>query len=420
MNERELLKKLRGQMDAVSVSPALRRRTLAAAYGKEKTMKKKVSTALICALIGALMCSVALAVASRAGMTDFLKRSVSAYIPENAQDYIRVGEESFDVRVATVTLREIYYDGLTARVTADVTPKEKTTLLTGVDSWPEQSWQDLIRLRGEDCDASDPRTVGDVFMEEGYQAAYNVNLSCDNALWSEICGTSQDYVLGEDGVLTICGDWQFTDDQPEREMTLQLILTRYMGDADGADAKERYRHTLKLTAASREDDGTADIYVSRAPASFASIGVRVERVAIAVKPLELYYAIDYTVTDPELYGQTDDGLWFEFIDPDSAASEPSEQRLSEGLSAWSDVEQPDENGRITQIGTLGINELRDVYTLRAYECWEKQRFDTCEIAVYPATAEEAAQAAGMFREAEAPDGEEGAGEEAGQAQDSDG
>ena len=32
-----------------------------------------------------------------------------------------------------------------------------------------------------------------------------------------------------------------------------------------------------------------------------------------------------------------------------------------------------------QTGTLSLDEKADCYTLRAYECWEKRRFDTHEI-----------------------------------------
>ena len=32
-----------------------------------------------------------------------------------------------------------------------------------------------------------------------------------------------------------------------------------------------------------------------------------------------------------------------------------------------------------QTGSLALSELRDTYTMRAYECWNKQRFETHEI-----------------------------------------
>ena len=99
---------------------------------------------------------------------------------------------------------------------------------------------------------------------------------------------------------------------------------------------------------------------------------------VTTKPLEMDYAIEYTVVDAEKFAQTDDGLWFEFIDPNSREEQPYDQRLKEGFSSMRSVEPVDDT-HFRQIGTLSLSEKADRYTLRAYECWEKRRFDTHEI-----------------------------------------
>ncbi len=73
---------------------------------------------------------------------------------------------------------------------------------------------------------------------------------------------------------------------------------------------------LHFTAkASAVDD--EETIVSVEPVEYESIGVRVDRVTVTTKPLAMDYAIEYTVVDAEKFAQTDDGLWFEFIDPNS-------------------------------------------------------------------------------------------------------
>lgn len=396
MNGREFEDRLHEQMQGVAVSSELRRRTVAAAHGKEKRMKKKVSTALVFALVGVLMCSVALAVAGRAGVMDFIGRYQGAYIPKDAQAYVTQSGESLDAGEASVTLRELYYDGLSLRVTADFTPNDPKTLLLGVDSSPEDPWQDLTHLSEEGMDESDTRTIAEVFGEGGWKSACSVNLSCDFEKDGAPVGEGQDFVLGEDGVLTVFGQYEFTDDLPERDFDLLFSFQRYKLDENGGltsvheEERQKCLYPLHLTAAAREGEG---VYVSTAPAEYPSIGVRVDRVSVTVKPLELYYTIEGVITDEQLYKKTDDGLFFEFIDPDKPFTEPWEQRLAEGLSGGGGGSFPDEEGHFIQKGTLGLSELRDVYTLRAFECWEKQRFDTCEIQMRPASAEEAAQIA---------------------------
>ena len=120
-------------------------------------------------------------------------------------------------------------------------------------------------------------------------------------------------------------------------------------------------------------------YVSDAPVEYESIGVRVDQVVMTVKPLEIDYVISYTITDPEKYAVTDEGLWFEFIDPNSTETDYYAQRLKAGSSNLDAAGNADLTQVQEQSGTLALSELRDTYTMRAYECWNKQRFETHEI-----------------------------------------
>ena len=124
MKREELSYALHRQMEGVRVSPQLRRQTLDAAQGKEgrPIMKRKISAALAAALIIAALSAVALAAAGHAGILDFLSRYQGAYIPDNAGDFIESDVATLDDGALTVSVRELYYDGRTARMTVGVTP----------------------------------------------------------------------------------------------------------------------------------------------------------------------------------------------------------------------------------------------------------------------------------------------------------
>ena len=396
MREEKVSGRLREEMACLRVTPALRGRALDAMQGKErKPVKKKLTMVVVFALISVLLCGVALAAASRAGVLDFIGRYAGTFIPQDAGDYMQTDVAAFDQgATASAFVRELYYDGRTVRLTVDVTPSQEKTLLAGVDTWIEEDpWQDLISMTWDDMDLSDTRTVADVFKEQGYERAYNVNIYCGEEAEGRIVSGSEDCVLGEDGVLTVFCQWEFDSDQPQREITLAAALEEYEADASGAPMRtgeiERYAFPMTLTSASRQEGAQAEIYVSEGPVLFEEIGVRVDRVSIEVKPLELYATVDMTIVDEALYAKTDDGLWFEFIDPSVEAQEPWEQRLDSGLTGNSTSGQV-EGAHYRQRETLGLNELRETYTLRAYECWNKMRFDTHAFTMRPATEEEIA------------------------------
>lgn len=91
MKESQISDALRESMNAVRLSPALRARALCAMRGSEERrpkMKRKFSAALAFALVGVLIVAVALAVANRKGVLDFLSYP-EATLPENAGDYVQ-------------------------------------------------------------------------------------------------------------------------------------------------------------------------------------------------------------------------------------------------------------------------------------------------------------------------------------------
>lgn len=373
MNQDELNRRLHEEMADVRVSPALRGRTLLALRGKERIMKRKWTVALAAALLAVLLCAVALAAVGRWGMLDFIGRYQNTYIPQDAGDYVQSDVAAFAQDGLAVNVRELYYDGRTARMTVDVSAED--ALLLGEDTQMDDAWGNLT---GQEDDA---RTVLDVWHARGEARVLRVGLHTAD-IEQGAADASLDWVLGEDGVLTWYIEQRYDDDRPAREVTLTVTATPYADPEAGEESLDWDRRavlekTLTLTA-----DGDTDIFVSAEPAVYTDAGVRVDCVRIEVKPQELVATVEFTVIDEAAFAATDDGLWFEFIDPQSGETEFAAQRLTGGLSGSDSVEDLG-GGRYVQTETLAKNELRDTYTLRAYNCWEKNRYETHEFIMQP-------------------------------------
>ncbi|MGN0773097.1 MAG: hypothetical protein ACI4MP_04830 [Candidatus Ventricola sp.] len=410
MTREELKKRLHRETDGVHAAPALEQRTLRAAKGKEQEkpiMRKKISLAVAFALIAVALCAVAIAAANRWGMLDFVDRyAVDHYIPEDAQDYVQTDVARLQNEWVTVSVRELYYDGRTARMTVDVTPRDEHVLLVGEDVCLSDPFINLTHEYVMDGE-NDMRTVYQVIGEEGYEAVYAAT-SCTFDEEHGITGGSMDYILGEDGTLTIFQQEEYADNRPQREVTFQAILMPYDAPLDPEGyanyaARKTLEATITMTASVTSTDAPAqegeipNVYVSCAPAEYPSVGVRVDRLTIEVKPQDIYAIVEYTVTDREAYAKTEDGLWFEFIDPDREIDPAREgtyvqQRLTSGLSGGGMVmpldDEGDEPTAFRQTETLGRNELHDAYTLRAFNCWEKDRYETHTFSMRTATAED--------------------------------
>ena len=379
MKEDRVSEALHDALNGVRLSPELRAKTLYAMRGsgeRSPKMKRKFSAALVFALVAVLAVAVALAVANRAELLDYMNASSNAQIPYDAASYIKQGTESGEGNTFSLNVREKFYDGRTLRLTVDVTAKAPKTLLYGLDFFPEDSWQDLITLTYDGVDPSDERSILDVYHENGYEQMMRIRLNVLSQAEDDFANTTQEVVLNEDGTLTFFYVKEFETDEPTREIELSASAKEMM-EKDGK-TESGDEETVEAAFTVEKENSDEETAVSAEPVEYESIGVRVDKVTMTTGPLEINYAIEYTVVDAEKFKKTDDGLWFEFIDPDSTASEPYAQRLKDGFSRTGEV-APVDDTHYRQTGMLSLDEKADTYTLRAYECWEKQRFDTHEI-----------------------------------------
>ena len=396
MKRNEFRTQLRRELDSVHVSPALRRRVMNAAQGKGETIvRRKMTFALAAALMAVLLCAAALAAAGRWGMLDFVGRYPDSYVPEDAQAYVRTDVLTMENEWVTVDIRELYYDGRISRMTADVTPKGENVLLMGEDACMEDLFINLSHEYVVDGD-NDMRSICQVIADEGYTDVYTVNVGVIGQ--EDVIMGAMDYILGEDGTLTIYSQEEYADDLPEREVKIHAIMMPYekpftLGSQVSYEDRRELEETVTLQASAYEagtkEGELSNVYVSEAPTLYESIGVQVDRLLIEVKPQEIFVTLDYTVTDRAKYDQLEGGLWFEFIDPDSKEEAYYDQRLRSGLTGGGSSGpvdgDPDTATRFTQRETLARYELHDTYTLRAFECWEKERFETHTLTMRPAT-----------------------------------
>ena len=375
MKESQISDALHNAMNDVRLSPALRARALCAMRGSEERrpkMKRKFSAALAFALVGVLVVAVALAVANRKGVLDFLSYS-EATLPENAGDYVQTDIASDERDGLHAVVKEVVYDGHRLWATVDINMDGEKPLLTGLDyGLDEEKWAWLRHDESE----TDDRTILDVYKAENYTDAYYIVASVYDE--SDDQNTSCEAHLQDDGTLTFYESISFEQAKAEREITVSVRAFKYEEKDGRMNLNQKPMAELKLRFTAKASAVDDETIVSVEPVEYESIGVRVDRVTMTAKPLEMDYAIEYTVVDAEKFAQTDDGLWFEFIDPNSTETEPYAQRLNDGFSRTGEV-TPMDDTHYRQTGTLSLDEKADCYTLRAYECWEKRRFDTHEI-----------------------------------------
>lgn len=397
MKHEEFATLLHQGMEPVQLSPQLRRATLNRMAGKEQpVMKKKLSVALVVTLALCLLMAAAVAAAHRAGLLDFISRYANTYVPEDAQTYVQTDVATLENELVTATVRELYYDGKVARMVVDVTPKADNILLLGEDMYPEDPWENMkLHLGGEEN--QDLRPVTQVYQEGGYEAAYAVSVGLwpvdENTLST---GGVMDYYGNEDGTLTIYQQEEYENAPETLEAKLRLVVLPWeVPLTEGSKPLHEQRQELNQLLTLTQTAAATEAYLCTQPVELPSVGVRIDGLLIEVKPQELYATLDFTVTDRATYDALDSGLWFEFIDPESTAETPYEQRLMEGLTGSGsispvDCDDPAYAVQFRQRKTLGRNELHQVYTVRAFDAWEKQRYEAVEMVMQPATADEVA------------------------------
>ena len=390
MNQKITRTEFRESMDrrlsAMKAEPWLAQRIIAA-EGGEKPMVKKLSASmiLVIALIVILATGALAATLGAWGIIDFAGNHYGAYIPPKYEDCIKSENVTAETESLSVNIQESYYDGTLLRVTADVTPKQPVFLL-GEGVYPEDpAFDSLPGLESEEITVA--QAARDRF--EGRMA--EIVMYTD-----ESTSASGDCRMNDDNSATLYIEEVFDDEQKDRDVTLHLSyipIRDLPAEAESGGVSGEGEEEFDPFDFDRQE--TVDIpmtfhsaetktFVCDRPMDFPSVGVQVTKVTLTATPLEIRSWVDYAITDLAKFEAQEGGLWFEFIDPEITASEPYDQRLSDGLTGSGSAgrldkewELPDEVGTVyRQRDSIGLNALSDEYTLRAYSAWEKDRYES--------------------------------------------
>jgi len=329
---------------------------------ERKPMKKtrwKLGAAVAAAVL--LMAATAFALTNTWGILDFLtsRRQNVSVLPE-AEEIVQkdVPQQGGKAAYATFAVREAVYDGKEVFIALEARPTEEQYLLLGPDAYPDNPVGDLGPLF-----AGKAGTIADYAHETG-KSLIHTFAGIDSA------SCSIDFLLEEDGTLVYLINGRY-EAEGKLELTVDCGVAPFV-DQDGKMTVDHASLQRTPLTVSLENTGTKRTATSAAAADFASCGVRVERVTMTGSEMGIYVTIEYTVTDEEKYAKTGDGLWFEFLDENGeilpfGAGTAGAGVASDGKTFVQDITLP------------AAEKLPEMVILRAFNCWTKERYDTCAI-----------------------------------------
>lgn len=333
---------------------------------EEERHMKKFSTGLAIAIACIMLATAALAAANQWGVFDFVANRYNIKVLPQAQDIVQreFAENSVQAGDAIFSVREAVFDGQHTYIVLAVKPADDSVLLLGTDSMPADMASDLLgEERGEGL------TIRDWAAKHGKTKLVHTNVG-DNALaqGEESIVSSIDFITEEDGTLVYMLSGARQSGKSKLDVELVCISGLYdENESLSQESLERVPLAFELTASAANDRAQ-----NAEPATYADCGVRVDRVTLEGTPMAVYYEIEYTVVDEAAYEKTDDGLWFEFLDEKG-------ERLPDGATASGEVAEVEgSNGKVLmERGSLEAMEtLPRQVTLRGYNCWEKNRYET--------------------------------------------
>lgn len=372
----EFHKAIESQLFGLKPDPLLAQRIMSTSPNKRCFALKKTvfSTAFVVVLLCILVPAALAAVLSVWGIIDFAGKDNDTYIPPRYEDCITKEDLTIDTEQVICSIQESYYDGKILRVTAHIIPKGKV-LFIGGDVSPNDPVEDLY----PDPESKAMSIAEYALTHFGGQIA-DISLNAPEDM-------SHGFLPHADGSATIYLECCFEEELPERQVDLTLtylpflVANPFNEEKVGAyDASSRENTTIPMAFHAVKGKR----FFNNQSLYFASVGVKITNISMIVTPLEIRSTIQYMITDLNAYQAQNGGLWFEFIDPSSTETEFTAQRVSSGLSSGSSIGRvdhlhglPDEVGVVyCQTDSIGLDALSHQYTIRAYNAWTKERFET--------------------------------------------
>ena len=330
---------------------------------ERKHMKRVHLRWIVAAAIAAcvLVTGTALAASNVWGIRSFLGRhSVQPEILPDVDKIIQTNppQEGGQSDTVNFAVREAVYDGQNVYIVVEAKPADANDLLLGPDAFPLNPVTDMGPLF-----AGKEGTIADYAGQTGKTMLHT---------WAGLTGTavvSIDFLLEEDGTLVYMLKGSYTgEDGLELEMACGVMPFVELNGALVRDEQNMQRIPLAVTLA---NTGTKDSATNTESVEYKDCGVRVDKITLKGSPMATYAEIEFTVIDQGKYAETDGGLWFEFIDENG-------ERLPDGADGGGSIEALDESGTrfIQKISVQASEVLPSEVTLRGYNCWEKNRYET--------------------------------------------
>ena len=355
---------------------------------EEKYMKRKMRFTVAIALAAMLiLTTVGLAAANPNNLLEMLSGShwnhpqvlpkATAIVQSNLE---QVGGNTGD---AQFTVREAVYDGDHFYMTIAVQPLDEKTLLIGAGSEPSDPVSDYRA----DWIGNGSQKIRDWAAEQGYEQLLVTNVNSQEAYRDEYFIDTIDYRLEPDSTLVILAIGSVTDGPQTLAMHLNCRTAPYVETEHQSyelDIDALKEAELSFTLESSGHFAGAESYD---PIDIPEAGVRVESVKLTATALTVYTEIVWEITDVEKYLDSEgySGLCFRFVDE-------SGEEIPGGVLGGGEISPMDyeamkakdfkeENGdRIVQKGDLEAMEvLPDRIWIQAYDCWEKDVYNTYEV-----------------------------------------
>lgn len=360
MRDMSELKKAFGQADDAFVNNVYH--TLAGMQiNKNRKPVKKICFRLTVAIVIVCMLSAGtvLAVTNAWGILDFLsgRRTDVKVLPEaSAIVQKEVPQEGNKTDIAAFTVREAIYDGQSVYIVLDVKPSSPDYLLLGPDAYPSDHIVNMGPIF-----SGETGTIAD-YARENHKVMFQTSVVISGA------NCSIAYLLEENGTLVYMLDGRYEGDSTAPDVEFKCVAVPFVIENGKytRDMDSRKDTTLSVTL---KNTGTQETVTSIEPAVYSDCGVRVDKITLKSSVMSTYAEVEFTVIDEEKYAETDDGLWFEFLDRYG-------ERIPNGAASGGGIEAIDDTHYIEKISLQAMEKLPSEIILRGYNCWEKNKYET--------------------------------------------
>lgn len=372
MTERDLTRVLHQATENLQLQEATKAALRTRIEGGKKPMKKKVAVSLVCALLTVLLLGAAVAEALGFGVMDFIGwHSNNVSILPDAGSLVRheIAQEGGHVGDCNFRVTEALYDGRASYVALSVTCSDPNALLAHSSEFPDCPMADLgpqFENLMSEKNADQLMTIGE-YAEKYSKRIIYVGAYSEEMAAGENGSFSVDMRLLEDGSLSLLVKG-FSSIQQDTLRTNLAITAEEEGSRNLQDV-QRGQLTFTMEAEKPLWEAIYEAKAEETQSLYPECGVRVDSVDLYGTAMGAYCSIIFTVMDQEAYAKTDEGLWFEVLDeagsrvPDGALGAGSVIHLSEGRY------QQD-------ICIQALEAMPTTITLRGYNCWEKNRYET--------------------------------------------